>query len=318
MKKLIKTIIFLTYLAVHLGGLLLASASRQSTKYLNSTAVLLSEVFKCIFSLLSIASARGSASAVWKAVYDAIFANPTQLLRVCLPALVYTIQNNLIYTALAHLDAVTFQITYQLKIVASLLCYRFLLKRAVSKIRWIAMALLAVGVALVQLSSQQDDEEDSSDKETTTKRNYTLGLIGVLVACLCSGVGGAVMELLLKDSGMTLPQRNLQVAFVSLLLASAHMLSADRQQIAVSGFFQGYTPQVWLMVLLDSCGGLLVSMLLKYTSTLLKNFASPLGIILNCLLSRYAFARSRNKLNMRFLLGTLLTLLALGMYSVSA
>eukprot|EP00316_Scyphosphaera_apsteinii_P003865 CAMPEP_0119321680 /NCGR_PEP_ID=MMETSP1333-20130426/56097_1 /TAXON_ID=418940 /ORGANISM="Scyphosphaera apsteinii, Strain RCC1455" /LENGTH=107 /DNA_ID=CAMNT_0007328699 /DNA_START=284 /DNA_END=604 /DNA_ORIENTATION=- len=107
------------------------------------------------------------------------------------------------------------------------------------------MALLAVGVALVQLSSQQDDEEDSSDKETTTKRNYTLGLIGVLVACLCSGVGGAVMELLLKDSGMTLPQRNLQVAFVSLLLASAHMLSADRQQIAVSGFFQGYTPQVW-------------------------------------------------------------------------
>lgn len=38
------------------------------------------------------------------------------------------------------------------------------------------------------------------------------------------------------------------------------------------GFFQGYTPVVWSMVALDSMGGLLVSLLLKHTTSALKNF----------------------------------------------
>ena len=38
--------------------------------------------------------------------------------------MLYTMQNNVIYMALAHLDAVTFQIVYQLKIVAALVSHR--------------------------------------------------------------------------------------------------------------------------------------------------------------------------------------------------
>ena len=41
----------------------------------------------------------------------------------------------------------------------------------------------------------------------------------MIIACLCSGLAGAVMELLLKGPSLPLPQRNLQVSFVSLLLA---------------------------------------------------------------------------------------------------
>jgi len=50
---------------------------------------------------------------------------------------------------------------------------------------------------------------------------------------------------------------------------------------------QGYSKLVWAMVGLDSTGGVLVSMLLKYASNTLKNFAAPLGIIINVLLTRY-------------------------------
>ena len=80
-------------------------------------------------------------------------------------------------------------------------------------------------------------------------------------------------------------------------------------------FSQGYTPSVWAMVGLDSLGGLLVSMLLKYSSATMKNFAAPIGIILNCLLSFY---RDKSfKPNKRFLLGTAMVILALGMYTAS-
>ena len=88
--------------------------------------------------------------------------------------------------------------------------------------------------------------------------------------------------------------------------------------ITLGGFLQGYTPSVWAMVGLDSLGGLLVSMLLKFTTATLKNFAAPIGIIVNCLLSRYVFKSSSFRPNRRFVAGTTLVLLALGMYGASA
>jgi len=316
MNRTAKACVFLIYLAVHLGGLLLASASqRQSKPYINSTAVLLSEVFKCIVSILALSQANGTASATFRAIWQALFANPVQLLRVCIPAMLYTVQNNLIYAALSHLDAVSFQITYQLKIIASILSVRVLLKRSISTAKWVSVALLAIGVSLVQLSLREDEAADEVP-EQGRQRNYMLGLLGVLIACLCSGLGGATMELLLKEGEQSLPARNLQVAFISLILACAHMWNADKQAVLNGGLFQGYSAVVWAMVMLDGCGGLLVSILLKYTSSMLKNFAAPLGIILNCLLSRYT-SRSGQKPSKKFVLGTLLTLLALGMFNVA-
>ena len=91
----------------------------------------------------------------------------------------------------------------------------------------------------------------------------------------------------------------------------------DAARLREGGFFQGYTPGVWAMVSLDSAGGILVSMLLKYTTAMLKNFAAPIGIILNCLLSRYSKDSSARP-NNYCLLGTTLVLLALGLFSASA
>lgn len=81
---------------------------------------------------------------------------------------------------------------------------------------------------------------------------------------------------------------------------------------------QGYSKLVWAMVGLDSTGGVLVSLLLKYTSSTLKNFAAPLGIILNCLLSRYR-GRSDNRKppSKKFIRGALLVVLALGTYTTA-
>ena len=143
-------------------------------------------------------------------------------------------------------------------------------------------------------------------------------LLFVLIACLCSGLAGALMELLLKSSGTSLPQRNLQVAFISLLLAMAHMFTKDGAAIRDGGMLQGYTPIVWGMVSLDSAGGMLVSMLLKYASATLKNFAAPLGIILNILLAHMRRKGSdapppKNK----FLIGAALVVLALGLFTTA-
>ena len=65
-------------------------------------------------------------------------------------------------------------------------------------------------------------------------------------------------------------------------------------------------------------GGILVSALLKYTTAMLKNFAAPIGIILNWFISKYVLQSTSAKPNRYFILGTTLVLLALGLFSSSA
>ena len=334
--SLVAALIFTTYLGVNLGALLLAAQSqRQPRRYLNSTAVTLSELIKLIISLTAMYGSAPSLRAALIAVTHTLFGSPDQLARVAIPALLYTIQNNVIYAALGHLDALTFQITYQLKIAAAMIASRLLLKKKEPWLRWLSVVLLTAGVVFVQMGQVAETAPavaapapaDSATEtapavaapapahsENGENRNKVLGLVGVLVACACSGFAGGVMELLLKSSALPLAARNLQVAAVSLLLASLHMIANDRAALQANGFFQGYTTSVWAMVGLDSLGGLLVSLLLKYTTATLKNFAAPIGIILNSLLQ----LRSGKRLGPKFVQGTTLVILALMLYGASA
>ena len=157
----------------------------------------------------------------------------------------------------------------------------------------------------------------AADASLDESKKRTLGFAAVLAACTCSGLAGAVMEGLLKSDAQSLGTRNLQVGVVSLVLATLHMLSSDAHRLREGGFFQGYTPLVWSMVTLDSVGGMLVSMLLKYTSATLKNFAAPLGIIFNILISRLRAKGDAPPPKPKFLLGAALVILALGLFTAS-
>jgi UDP-sugar transporter A1/2/3 len=231
-EDLAKAGVFGVYLSVQLAGLLLASASqrqRQETHCLNSTAVTLSEVIKVVVSLIGIAATeRLMLGGLMRAVYQTLLREPQQLLKAAVPALLYTIQNNVIYASLASLDALTFQTTYQLKLVASLLATRLLLKKPVAYTRWLSVVLLTLGVVSVHFSLHGDDgssagagtaeARDPSAGNSATEgaasarsRSRLVGILGVLVACCCSGLAGAGMEMLFKNSAQPLPRRNLQV-----------------------------------------------------------------------------------------------------------
>lgn len=54
-----------------------------------------------------------------------------------------------------------------------------------------------------------------------------------------------------------------------------------------NGFFHGYDPLVLLVIVLHSMGGLIISVVVKYTSSIVKGFATSASIILSCLLSHY-------------------------------
>ena len=96
--------LFCIYMTTNLGSLLLASAAQKKrTKFLNSSAVTVSEAIKCAMSILMIWASRGGANAqsMGRTILRALFADPLEMLKVCIPAMLYTIQNNVIYTVCA-------------------------------------------------------------------------------------------------------------------------------------------------------------------------------------------------------------------------
>lgn len=86
----------------------------------------------------------------------------------------------------------------------------------------------------------------------------------------------------------------------------------DRDNISEKGFFFGYTTLVWINILVQSSGGLLVAVVIKYADNILKGFATSAAIILSCVASVYLF---NTQIDFLFGMGTLLVVVSVFLYS---
>ena len=134
---------------------------------------------------------------------------PWETSKLIVPSGLYAIQNNLLYLALSNLDAATYQVTYQLKILTTALFSVVMLKKHITGMQWLALVVLTTGVALVQLPGGSDSEEAVAvDRHV----NRTVGLAAVLTACVSSGLAGVYFEMLVKTGKQTsIVIRNLQL-----------------------------------------------------------------------------------------------------------
>ncbi|KAL6798071.1 nucleotide-sugar transporter domain-containing protein [Trichoderma sp. SZMC 28012] len=125
-------------------------------RYFPSTAVFLHELIKLAVSL-TLALYEGSktlapstpATVLFEQIYNAMFAGDGWKLIV--PGVFYTLQNILQYVAIENLDAVHFQVLYQLKILTTALFSVYLLSRPLGLKRWLSLVVLTLGVSIVSL-----------------------------------------------------------------------------------------------------------------------------------------------------------------------
>lgn len=207
---------------------------------------------------------------------------PYEMARLMVPSLLYTVQNNLLYEALTNLDAATYSVCYQLKILTTALFSVIMLGRSLSPMKWGALVLLTAGVALAELSTHSGNESNAASKNG---QRPLVGFVCVLAAACTSGFAGVYFESILKGSKTSLWVRNIQMGLPSVVLALFSAFVKDGSDIARRGFFSGYTPLVISVILLQAIGGLVVAVVVKYADNILKSFASAVSILTSTLLS---------------------------------
>ena len=77
----------------------------NTEQYNPAIVVTLQEVFKVVICFAVLAMTGGPSGL-------AVLAQPEELRRIAIPAICFTLQNNILYVALSNLDPLLFQITY--------------------------------------------------------------------------------------------------------------------------------------------------------------------------------------------------------------
>lgn len=282
--------------------------TRKGDMYFATTAVVLSEGLKVLTSLMILATQEGTFIKLMCYLRDNIWRQPLDCLKVSVPAFIYTLQNNLLYIALSNLDAATFQVSYQLKILTTALFSVLMLKKKLSPQQWSALVILFVGVALVQFRP----EDSKSSKTATTDQRPSVGLFAVILSCFMSGFAGVYFEKILKGTKQSLWLRNVQLGSMSVIIGLITMEIKDGPKIQERGFFFGYDYVVWIVIVFQSLGGLLVAVVVKYADNILKGFATSAAIVLSCIASIYLFDF---KLSFPFTTGAFLVIISVYIYS---
>ena len=274
--------------------------------FYEATAVLMAECVKFFTCLFLVFRDVQFDVESWKdSLYQTVWVNKVDTLKVCIPSAIYLVQNNLLYVAASNLDVATYQITYQMKILTTAFFSIVILNRTLIKTQWISLVLLVMGVVLVQLSDAKETNVNTENQSRVT------GFFAAITATFLSGLAGIYFEKILKGSDVSVWMRNVQLSLLSLPIGVVMVMIKHGQDVTDNGFFYGYDSFVWYLVVLNATGGLLVAMVIKYADNILKGFACSLAIIITCIVSVFLFGFT---LSLQFIAGAAFVIASVFLY----
>ena len=201
------------------------------------------------------------------------------------------------------------QVSYQLKILTTAVFSVVMLKKEVSRMQWLSLVLLFLGVSAVQIQPSSGSTSASSGDNT---QSPMLGMIAVITSCCMSGFAGVYFEKVLKSTKQSLWVRNVQLGFIGSIIGTITMFLKDGSTVQEKGFFLGYDWVVWCVIGLNSLGGLMVAVVVKYADNILKGFATSAAIVLSSIASVYFFDFH---ISVQFVIGASMVMAAVYMYS---
>jgi len=259
------------------------------------------ELIKFVVSLVSVGTWAGASEAPDGPVLTRLAYLVRNSGKMAVPAFIYLAMNMLGLVSLRRIDSGTFAIVQQSKIFFTALFARLMLGRSLSVPKCGALLLLVLGVCLISLLSQPavactlpfggasaDASEAASAAATSAAAiaaaPYTIGLLAVTADSCLSGFATIYFEKVLKTTVLTVWDRNLQLAFWSMLIYLPWAL-IDHPTDPL----HGWSMVTVLLAMLGALGGILVALVIKHADGLAKNLATASSIVLTTLASHFLF-----------------------------
>nr|XP_047140223.1 probable UDP-sugar transporter protein SLC35A4 isoform X3 [Hydra vulgaris] len=175
--------------------------------------------------------------------------NRKVMLLYIIPAFLYTANNNLVTHVQRFMDPGSFQILSNMKIATSVIFYRLIINRYVSRNKWLAVFFLFVASVLNSLGGLNIKNDLSLKTVYVTKT-------GICLICLYSCISG----------------------FTGVF----------------TDFFRGFSLWTWLIVLTQAVNGIIISYVLKHSSTIVRMFIISFATVLTPLFSHFIFDLTLN------------------------
>lgn len=255
-----------------------------ANRFDTAQAVLVQEFLKILMSLVLLAAEEEWVPASWVGVLVAeVFGKPRETLKLAIPAVLYFILNMCLQLAAAELPAAIFQVSYQGKTLVVALFSVILLSKQLTRIQWMAILFMGLGLAIVQLGKSSEGKQTASSEE----QNVPKGLLIVLLGCSCSGLAGVYFEKIMKGvpggkdddfKPTSMWVRNVQLAGFSCLIGVIQYCYTVLVGTS-KPFLYGFEFHVWVMIFNNAIGGLCVAVVIKYADNILKGFATALATV---------------------------------------
>ena len=273
-----------------------------ATMYYVSTVIACSECLKLIVSFVLIVFCDGRAAAK-----TAIREIPASVAHLSLPAVLYVVQNTLLFDAVKLLNPMVYTACSQSKILTSAFFGVVMLKSRITKKQLLSLCALVLGMILVQ--SEYTTHGDKNTDSGTSLR----GLVFAFTASITSGFAGTYLEKMYKTinsdgSRQSIWFRNAQLASFSLPIAICTAYWRDGTIICRNGIFTGYDGFVVVIIVLQAIGGLISAAVMRYATNVLKCFAVSLSICSCALATTYVFDDGHTGLSVHQYTGILLVI----------
>ena len=220
-----------------------------------------------------------------------------------IPAIVYFLNNNLAIHIQIYMDSTSYQLLSNFKIFTTAILYRLIIKTKLTYQQWFALLLLFFGGFAYCLSTFNNSLLISKSQTNSTKLMsemyiHPLGIPMIAIYCTLSGLAGVYSEWILKrnyNQSLYLQNTFLYAygTFLNLISTISVMIIASNTTDCLN-LFHGFTFYTWLIVISQVLNGLLMSIVIKHSSNIIRLFIISFSLVITTLLSSFIFQTNFN------------------------
>jgi len=289
--------------------------TRVRGSYSGATVAVMSEVFKFPLIATAIASFGGGPREILPTFKQAFSSKPFANAWI---SLCYTFNNLLYFDALSAISAVLYQVLSQSKTLFTAGLMYFIVGKKLLFRQLVAIAMLICGALLVQFQELARLSAASAAASAASSSVVWWGIGLTLFSSFISALPNVAYEKVLKTEGENQWVNNIQVtvwimlwiylaSWLPTFAALGRGLLGIGGGVAESGLgfptvssllegflalpatvhaaFEGFTPAVWVVVVLKALNGILIPATFKYADNILYAYAKPSSIVATTVVS---------------------------------